>query len=146
MSDEQHMSKYARKVAARREEQASRDRTLAAIDFALRVTEGKVEVKPKPAHNPPKNKQQPPEPRGALADLGGLPEACAACLRNAAAQLRTALGIAYEIQARAKRGRQAGEAFAVVGIIGQLPDRAEYGARRVAEMPNAPQGGEDRGQ
>ena len=142
MSEQEHMSKYARKVAARREEQASRDRTLAAINFALRVTEGKVEVKPKKK----KPKQPPPEPRGAIADLGGLPEACAACLRNAAAQLRTALGIAYEIQAKAKKGRQAGEAFAVVGIIGQLPDRTEYGARRAAEMPNARQGGEGRGQ
>jgi len=140
MIERERMSKYARKVAARREEQASRDRTLAAIDFALRVTEGKVEVKPKEK----KPRQPPPEPRGALADLGGLPEDCAACLRNAAAQLRTALGIAYEIQAKAKKGRQAGEAFAVVGIIGQLPDRAEYGARRVAEMPNAPQGVEGR--
>lgn len=140
MSEQERMSKYARKVAARREERASRDRTLAAIDFALRVTEGKVEVKPKQK----KPKQPPPEPRGALADLCGLPEACAACLRNAAAQLRTALGIAYEIQAKAKKGRQAGEAFAVVGIIGQLPDRAEYGARRVAEMPNAPHGVEGR--
>ena len=107
--DREHMSKYARKKAARREEV----------------------VKPKVK----KPKQPPPELRGALADLHGLPEQCSMLLRNAASQLRTALGIAYEIQAESKKGRQAGEAFAVVGIIGNLPDRAEYAATRVAAMP-----------
>lgn len=130
--DREHMSKYARKKAARREESASHDRTFAAIDFALRLTEGRAVVNPKPE---PKPKQPPHEPRGAVADLHELPEQCAAVLRDAASRLRTALKLAYEIQAEAKKGRQAGEAFAVVGIIGQLPDRAEYAATRVAAMP-----------
>lgn len=130
--DREHMSKYARKVAARREESASHDRTLAAIDFALRLTEGRAVVKP----NVKKPKQPPPEPRGALADLHGLPEQCSMLLRNAASQLRTALKLAYEIQDEAKKGRQAGEAYAVVGIIGQLPDKIEYAATRVAAIPN----------
>ena len=127
--DREHMSKYARKKAARREESASRDRTLAAIDFALRLTEGRAVVNQK-------QKQPPPEPRGAIADLHGLPEQCSMLLRNAASQLRTALKLAYEIQDEAKKGRQAGEAYAVVGIIGQLPDKIEYAATRVAAIPN----------
>lgn len=134
MSDanEKHMSKYARKVAARREEQAKHDRTIAAIDFAVRLTEKAV-----PPPKAKKPKQPPPEPRGALADLHGLPGECAAALRDAASRLRAALEIAYEIQAEAKKGRQAGEALAVVGIIGQLPDKAEYGARRADGIPSA---------
>lgn len=135
--DMEHMSKYARKKAARREESVSHDRTiadrtLAAIDFALRLTEGRAVVKP----NVKKPKQPPPEPRGAVADLHGLPEQCSMLLRNAASQLRTALKLAYSIQDEAKKGRQAGEAYAVVGIIGQLPDKIEYAATRVAAIPN----------
>ena len=127
MENVEHMSKYARKKAERR---AAKDHALAAIDFAIRLTEGKVAVKAK------KPKQPPPEPRGALACLGTLPVECAACLRNAAGLLRTALELAYKMQELAKKGRQAGEAYALVGIIAQIPDRVEYAATRCNAIPN----------
>jgi hypothetical protein len=71
------------------------------------------------------------------ADLGDAPAMCAARMREAEKLIREALEIARTMQDRAKRGRQAGEVFSLIGIIGALPDKAAYAARRSEGVPNA---------
>ena len=86
MSDEQHMSKYARKVAARLKAQQSAGEAVAAIDLAVRITNG--EVKPQAqAPKQKKPKQPPPEPRGQIGELGDRPERLGKLLAEAAAIL-----------------------------------------------------------
>lgn len=123
-----HKSKYAAKVAARRSEQSAS----IALNVIARIERGEC-VQPKP---PPKPKTPPPEPRGLIADLGDAPAECAYRMRAAEKLIREALEIARTMQDRAKRGRQAGEVFSLIGIIGALPDKAAYAARRAEGVPN----------
>ena len=123
------MSKYAAKVAARRAEQS----TSIALNVIARIERGECVQQ----QQPPKPKTPPPEPRGLIADLGDAPAMCAARMREAEKLIREALEIARVMQNKAKRGRQAGEVNALIGIIGALPDKAAYAAVRAEGVPNA---------
>lgn len=130
--NEKHMSKYARKVAARRQKQG---RTMGAIDFALRITSGEVRIEPKPP------KQPPPEPRGQIGDLGDRPARLGALLSEAAAKLREAEALAEETLALSKVGLQQAEPRSVHGFIVATAPKVEAMAYRAAKILNA-KGGE----
>ena len=129
---EPKLSKYAAKVAARRERQSAS----IALNVIARIERGES-VQPKPKQPTAKPKQPPPEPRGLVAPLGDAPVMCAALMRHAEKLIREALEIARTMQERAKRGRQAGEVLSLIGIIGALPDKAAYAAVRADGVPNA---------
>ena len=133
------MSKYAAKVAARRAEQSAS----IALNVIARIERGEcVQPKTPATPKPAKPKQPPPEPRGLVAPLGDAPAMCAARMREAEKLIREALEIARVMQNRAKRGRQAGEVLAVIGIIGSMTDKASVAARRAEGIPNV-RGGEE---
>lgn len=128
---EPKLSKYAAKKARQLE---MAQKTFSAINLAVQITNGTA--KPPRTQPPPKPKTPQPEPRGLVADLGDAPAMCAARMREAEKLIREALEIARTMQDRAKRGRQAGEVFSLIGIIGALPDKAAYAARRAEGVPN----------
>lgn len=130
MQEEKHMSKYARKRAARIEAQG---RAMGAIDFALRITSG--EVKPKPKKPP----QPPPQPRGLIGDLGDRPKRLAALLESAAASLREAEALAEEVYGLAKPGLQKAEPLAISQFVVATAPRVEAMAARAAKIRNVKQ-------
>lgn len=130
MQEEKHMSKYARKCAARI---AAQGRAMGAIDFALRITSG--EVKPKPKKPP----QLPPQPRGLIGDLGDRPKRLAALLESAAASLREAEALAEEVYTLAKLGLQRSEPLAISQFIVATAPRVEAMAARAAKIRNVKQ-------
>ena len=126
------MSKYADKVAARRAE--------AAIELAVRITDR--EILPPPATPAaPKQKTQPPPPRGVLVDLGALPEHCAEAFDEASAALDKAAEAARAILALAQRSVQSGEALGAAGLAETFAPRLRAAATRLRRMPAAPKGG-----
>lgn len=128
---EPKLSKYAAKKARRLE---MAQKTLSAINLAVQITNGTA--KPPITQSPPKPKIPPTEPRGLVADLSDAPSMCAGLMRQAEKLIREALEVARMMQDKAKRGRQAGEVFSLIGIIGALPDKAAYAARRAEGVPN----------
>lgn len=132
---EQKLSKYAAKKAARA---AANQSASIALNVIARIERGEC-VQPK---TPPKPKAPPPEPRGLIADLGDAPLMCANRMMEAERLIREALEIARVMQNIAKRGRQAGEVLAVIGIIGSMTDKASVAARRAEGIPNV-RGGEE---
>ena len=140
MSDEQHMSKYARKVAARLKAQQSSGATIAAIDLALRITNGDVKPQPqKPKQKKPKQKkpkQPPPEPRGQIGALGDRPERLGKLLSEAAAILRAAETLAEETVAISKIGLQQAEPRSVHGFLVATAPKVEAMAYRATKILN----------
>jgi hypothetical protein len=134
VSDEQHMSKYARKVAARLKAQQSAGEAVAAIDLAVRITNG--EVKPQ-APKPKKPKQPPPEPRGQIGELGDRPERLGKLLAEAAAILRAAETLAEETLALSKVGLQQAEPRSVHGFLVATAPKVEAMAYRATKILNA---------
>ena len=132
MSDEQHMSKYARKRAARLKAQQAVSETFAAIDLAVRITEGKIQ--PQPAQKKPK--QPPPEPRGQIGSLGDRPERLGKLLAEAAASLRAAETLAEETLALSKVGLQQAEPRSVLGFLMATAPKVEAMAGRAAKILN----------
>ena len=122
------MSKYSEKVAARR-----LAGTFAAIDLAVRITDGK---QPPPA--PKKPKQPPPPPRGVLVDLGAMPENCAAAYREAADALDRASAIARAMLERTHRSAQSGEATSAALLAEATAPRLRAAAVRLSRMPSKP--------
>ena len=136
MSDEQHMSKYARKVAARLKAQQSAGEAVAAIDLAVRITNG--EVKPQaPKQKQKKPKQPPPEPRGQIGALGDRPERLGKLLAEAAAILRAAETLAEETLALSKVGLQQAEPRSVHGFLVATAPKVEAMAYRATKILNA---------
>lgn len=135
MSDEQHMSKYARKVAARLKAQQAAGEAVAAIDLAVRITSG--EVKPKAqAPKQKKPKQPPPEPRGQIGALGDRPERLGKLLAEAAAILRAAETLAEETLALSKVGLQQAEPRSVHGFLVATAPKVEAMAYRATKILN----------
>lgn len=138
MSDEQHMSKYARKVAARLKAQQSAGEAVAAIDLAVRITNGEVKPQaPKPKPKPKKPKQPPPEPRGQIGELGDRPERLGKLLAEAAAILRAAETLAEETLALSKVGLQQAEPRSVHGFLVATAPKVEAMAYRATKILNA---------
>lgn len=136
MSDEQHMSKYARKVAARLKAQQSAGEAVAAIDLAVRITNGEVKPQaPKPKQKKPK--QPPPEPRGQIGKLGDRPERLGKLLAEAASILRAAETLAEETLALSKVGLQQAEPRSVHGFLVATAPKVEAMAWRAAKILNA---------
>lgn len=136
MSNEQHMSKYARKVAARLKAQQSAGEAVAAIDLAVRITNGEVKPQaPKPKQKKPK--QQPPEPRGQIGALGDRPERLGKLLAEAAAILRAAETLAEETLALSKVGLQQAEPRSVHGFLVATAPKVEAMAYRATKILNA---------
>ena len=136
MSDEQHMSKYARKVAARLKAQQSAGEAVAAIDLAVRITNGEVKPQaPKPEQKKPK--QPPPEPRGQIGELGDRPERLGKLLAEAAAILRAAETLAEETLALSKVGLQQAEPRSVHGFLVATAPKVEAMAYRATKILNA---------
>ena len=136
MSDEQHMSKYARKVAARLKAQQSAGEAVAAIDLAVRITNGEVKPQaPKPKQKKPK--QPPPEPRGQIGALGDRPERLGKLLAEAAAILRAAETLAEETLALSKVGLQQAEPRSVHGFLVATAPKVEAMAYRATKILNA---------
>lgn len=117
------MSKYSEKVAARRVQ--------AAIDVAVRVTEGA----PPPA---PAAKTPPPEARGILVDLGALPANCASALADAADALDRAAALGREMLRRVRRSIQKSEAISASLLAETTAPRIRAAAVRLRRMPAAP--------
>lgn len=128
----EHMSKYARKRAARIEAQG---RAMGAIDFALKITSGEIKPNPKPKKPP----QLPPQPRGLIGDLGDRPKRLAALLESAAASLREAEALAEEVYTLAKLGLQRSEPLAISQFIVATAPRVEAMAARAAKIRNVKQ-------
>ena len=136
MSDEQHMSKYARKVAARLKAQQSAGEAVAAIDLAVRITNGEVKPQaPKPKQKKPK--QPPPEPRGQIGALGDRPERLGKLIAEAAAILRAAETLAEETLALSKVGLQQAEPRSVHGFLVATAPKVEAMAYRATKILNA---------
>ena len=136
MSDEQHMSKYARKVAARLKAQQAAGEAVAAIDLAVRITNGEVKPQaPKPKQKKPK--QPPPEPRGQIGELGDRPERLGKLLAEAAAILRAAETLAEETLALSKVGLQQAEPRSVHGFLVATAPKVEAMAYRATKILNA---------
>lgn len=136
MSDEQHMSKYARKVAARLKAQQSAGEAVAAIDLAVRITNGDVKPQlPKPKQKKPK--QPPPEPRGQIGALGDRPERLGKLIAEAAAILRAAETLAEETLALSKVGLQQAEPRSVHGFLVATAPKVEAMAYRATKILNA---------
>lgn len=136
MSDEQHFSKYARKVAARLKAQQSSGETIAAIDLALCITNGDVKPQPqKPKQKKPK--QPPPEPRGQIGALGDRPERLGKLISEAAAILRAAETLAEETVAISKIGLQQAEPRSVHGFLVATAPKVEAMAYRATKILNA---------
>ena len=129
---EKKLSKYAAKVAARRESLAAQ--TSVALNVIAKLECGQS-VQPKTPTTKAKPVQKPPEPRGLLAYLGDAQTRCAEKCCEAARLLREALACAQAMQGIAKRGRQMGEVLSLIGIIGALPDKAAYAAARALGIP-----------
>ena len=136
MSDEQHMSKYARKVAARLKAQQSAGEAVAAIDLAVRITNGEVKPQaPKPKQKKPK--QPPPEPRGQIGALGDRPKRLGKLIAEAAAILRAAETLAEETLALSKVGLQQAEPRSVHGFLVATAPKVEAMAYRATKILNA---------
>ena len=136
MSDEPHMSKYARKVAARLKAQQSAGEAVAAIDLAVRITNGEVKPQaPKPKQKKPK--QPPPEPRGQIGALGDRPERLGKLIAEAAAILRAAETLAEETLALSKVGLQQAEPRSVHGFLVATAPKVEAMAYRATKILNA---------
>ena len=136
MSDEQHMSKYARKVAARLKAQQAAGEAVAAIDLAVRITNGEVNPQAqKPKQKKPK--QPPPEPRGQIGELGDRPERLGKLLAEAAAILRAAETLAEETLALSKVGLQQAEPRSVHGFLVATAPKVEAMAYRATKILNA---------
>lgn len=136
MSDEPHMSKYARKVAARLKAQQSAGEAVAAIDLAVRITNGEVKPQaPKPKQKKPK--QPPPEPRGQIGALGDRPERLGKLIAEAAAILRAAETLAEETLALSKVGLQQAEPRYVHGFLVATAPKVEAMAYRATKILNA---------
>ena len=138
--NEKHMSKYARKVAARLKAQQAAGEAVAAIDLAVRITSGEVRPKPQ-APKAKRPKQPPPEPRGQIGALGDRPERLGALLSEAAAKLREAEALAEETLALSKVGLQQAEPRSVHGFIVATAPKVEAMAYRATKILNA-NGGE----
>ena len=130
MQDENKMSKYARKRAERARKEEASQRAYSAINLAVRITNGEIRPKAK------KPKQEPPEPRGMIADLGERPACLARVLEEAAAALRRAQGCADEILAMSKKGIQQAEPRAIAQFLVPTAQRVEGMAARAARILN----------
>ena len=137
MSEELRMSKYARKRAARMKAEAAASRTFAAIDLAVRITEGTAKPPSTPPH--PKPKQTAPPPRSQINDLGDRPRRLADTLAEVVMKLREAEGIVNEIQALANTGRQSAEPLALAQFIVAVRPRFIGMVDRAERIPNKPQ-------
>jgi hypothetical protein len=107
--------------------------TLAAIDLAVRITDGAAPPKPSPRPRIP-----PPEPRGVLVDLGTMPENCASALNEASAALLRAAGIARAMLERTGRSVQKSEAISAALLAETTAPRINAAAIRLRRMPSGP--------
>ena len=130
MQDENKMSKYARKRAERARKEEASQRAYSAINLAVRITNGEIRPKAK------KQKQEPPEPRGMIADLGDRPACLARELEEAAEALRRAQEYADEILAMSKKGIQQAEPRAIAQFLVPTAQRVEGMAARAARILN----------
>lgn len=122
------MSRYAEKLAARRAAG-----TLAAIDLAVRITDG---LQPPPA--PKKPKTPPPPARGTLVDLGTMPANCAAAFLEAASALDRAASIARAMLERTHRSCQSAEATSAALLSETTAPRLLAAATRLSRLPTKP--------
>ena len=130
MQDENKMSKYARKRVERARKEEASQRAYSAINLAVRITKGEIRPKAK------KTKQEPPEPRGMIADLGDRPACLARELEEAAEALRRAQACADEILAMSKKGIQQAEPRAIAQFLVPTAQRVEGMAARAARILN----------
>ena len=130
MQDENKMSKYARKRAERARKEEASQRAYKAINLAVRITNGEIRPKAK------KQKQEPPEPRGMIADLGDRPACLARELEEAAEALKRAQACAEEILSMSKKGIQQAEPRAIAQFLVPTAQRVEGMAARAARILN----------
>ena len=131
MQDERHMSKYAKKLAARQKAAEQSQRTMAAINIAMQITNGTAS-----APKPKKPKQQPPPPRKERNDLGDRPARLAALFREASNALHEASELADEILAMANPGLQRAEPLAISQFVVSLLPRIDGMAVRAGRILN----------
>ena len=135
--DNEPKSKYAKKVAARRQAAEQASRTMSAIAFAMQITNGTAQPpKPKPQAQP-KPKTPPPPPRNQRNDLGDRPARLAALFSDASAALHGAADLADEIYRMANPGLQRAEPLAITQFLVSLLPRIDGMTVRAGRIPNA---------
>ena len=131
MDEQKHMSKYAKKLAARQKAAEQASRTFNAINIAMQITNGTANP-PKPK----KPKQAPPTPRAQRNDLGDRPAKLAALFREASTALHAASGLADEILALANPGIQRAEPLSISQFLVSLLPRIDGMAVRAGRILN----------
>ncbi len=131
MDEQKHMSKYAKKLAARQKAAEQASRTFNAINIAMQITNGTASP-PKPK----KPKQPPPPPRNQRNDLGDRPAMLSAYFRKASEALHAASDLADEILLLANPGIQRAEPLSISQFLVTLVPRIDGMAVRAARILN----------
>lgn len=140
MNDLEKMSKYARKKALQKQQEAEEAKAekQAALAKAFNAA-NKINNPPNPkAENKPKC--EPTQPRGLINDLGDKPKRMSQLLSEAAARIKEAYEISSEVLLLSSKGIQQAEPRAINQFLLVAHGRVENMAIRASLIPNVKQG------
>ena len=137
MSDLEKMSKYARKKALQKQQEAKAEKQ-AALAKAFNAA-NKINNPPNPKADK-KPKCEPTQPRGLINDLGDKPKRMSQLLSEAAARLKEAYEISSEVLLLSAKGIQQAEPRAINQFLLIAQGRVENMAIRASLIPNIKQG------
>lgn len=140
MSELEKMSKYARKKALQKKQEAEEAKAEKKAALAKAWNEvDKINNPPKPkAEKKPKG--EPTPPRGLINDLGDKPKRMSQLLSEAAAMLKEAYEISAEVLLLSAKGIQQAEPRAINQFLLVTHGRVENMAIRASLIPNVMQG------
>lgn len=140
MMELEKMSKYARKKALQKKQEAEEAKAEKKAALAKAWNEvDKINNPPKPkAEKKPKG--EPTPPRGLINDLGDKPKRMSQLLSEAAAMLKEAYEISAEVLLLSAKGIQQAEPRAINQFLLVTHGRVENMAIRASLIPNVMQG------
>ena len=138
MSDLEKMSKYARKKALQKQQEA--EEAKAEKKYALAKAFNAVNKLNNPSKPEKKPKCEPTPPRGLINDLGDRPKRMSQLLSEAEARLKEAYEISEEVLLLSAKGIQQAEPRAISQFLLVAYGRVANMAIRSSLIPNVKQG------